>query len=369
MRRLQRTFCLLPLLFPLAAYAQIDLQESHTSAGLRGIDTPSAEVAWASGTGGTVLRTLDAGENWQSCAVPAGAEKLDFRGVQALDAETAVVMASGKGALSRVYKTTDGCKSWKLVFTNPDEAGFFDAMRRVTAHQIYLLGDPVRGKFAVFLSRDTGDTWLIADDPGLEAGAGDGAFAASNSSLMASGASLFFATGGTNTPGVYATRAVCPPVAAGAEPQTCPIAWVRTEIPLAGHAAAAGAFSVGGRTVTSMGGKSTTIVVAVGGSYEKPLDGSGTAAVSMDSGRTWRAATVGPGGYRSAVAFDRAARVWVAVGPSGVDLSKDDGKTWQPLSGGTAPETVQEWNAMSLPYLVGPKGRIGRVRAGGLAKP
>ncbi len=86
-------------------------------------------MAWASGTNGTVLRTEDGGYLWQACAVPPGAEHLDFRGIQAFDANTAIVMSSGKGDLSRLYKTTDGCQTWKLVFTNPDKDGFWDAIQ------------------------------------------------------------------------------------------------------------------------------------------------------------------------------------------------------------------------------------------------
>ena len=67
---------------------------------------------------------------WQLCTIPPGAEKLDFRGIQAFDANTAIVMSSGTGDLSRLYKTTDGCHSWKLIFTNPDADGFFDAIHR-----------------------------------------------------------------------------------------------------------------------------------------------------------------------------------------------------------------------------------------------
>ena len=108
--------------------AQWTMQESHTTADLRGIHNVGGGVAWASGTNGTVLRTLDGGATWAACAVPPDAEKLDFRGVQAFDASTAIVMSSGKGDLSRLYKTTDGCATWKVVFTNPDSDGFFDSI-------------------------------------------------------------------------------------------------------------------------------------------------------------------------------------------------------------------------------------------------
>ena len=113
-----------------AARAQWEMESSRTTADLRGIDNVGGGVAWASGTNGTVLRTEDGGYLWQACTVPPGAEHLDFRGMQAFDANTAIVMSSGKGDLSRLYKTTDGCQTWKLVFTNPDTDGFWTGQGR-----------------------------------------------------------------------------------------------------------------------------------------------------------------------------------------------------------------------------------------------
>src|SRR3981081_547698 len=87
-------------------HAQWDIEESHTTASLRGIHNVGAGVAWASGTNGTVLRTEDGGYLWQTCTIPPGAEKLDFRGIQAFDENTAIVMSSRKGDVSRLYNTT-----------------------------------------------------------------------------------------------------------------------------------------------------------------------------------------------------------------------------------------------------------------------
>ncbi len=108
--------------------AQWQLQDAHTTADLRGIDNVGGGVAWASGSDGTILRTEDAGFVWQLCAKPPGGEHLDFRAIQAFDNNTAIVMSSGKGDLSRLYKTTDGCQTWNLLFTNPDKDGFWDAI-------------------------------------------------------------------------------------------------------------------------------------------------------------------------------------------------------------------------------------------------
>ena len=87
----------------------------------------------------------------------AGAEHLDFRGIQAFDANTAIVMSSGKGDLSRLYKTTDGCHSWKLMFTNPDKDGFWDAMYCARSEDgkfhRWIFGDPVQRERALSLGR------------------------------------------------------------------------------------------------------------------------------------------------------------------------------------------------------------------------
>ena len=72
-----------------------------------------------------------------------------------------------------------------------------------------------------------------------------------------------------------------------------------------------------------------------------------------------------PHGFRSAVAYDSAANVWITVGPNGTDTSADDGRNWRALkpSAADAPDADRNWNALSLPFVVGPKGRIGKFRA------
>ena len=69
-------------------------QSSGVTARLRGVSAVSESVAWASGTGGTVLRTADAGVTWQRLRV-AGAETLDFRDVDAISERTAYMLSIG----------------------------------------------------------------------------------------------------------------------------------------------------------------------------------------------------------------------------------------------------------------------------------
>ena len=370
----------------LPAVCQFRIENSGTTASLRGIDSVGKGVAWASGTGGTILRTVDGGKHWEHCAVPPDAQKLDFRGVQAFDDKTAVVMSSGKGDLSRIYKTTDGCATWKLVFTNPDGDGFFDGLRLRVPLQVNLsrpavrsgsvIGDPVDGKFVEFYTEDDGDHWQrqTGGQAGIpSANDGEALFAASNSSLLLTqGQGELFVTGGK----------------AGARSRVLSeyvkhdpmVSWkyIGGDIPLsAGESAGAFAVAAGvlevGVANTAVNDKwrllyvSKGMLVAVGGDYKKPDRAEGTAAFSADSGLHWMKATTPPHGYRSAVAYDADSRTWITVGPNGTDVSTDDGKNWHALipGAGDDPGADKDWNAVSLPFVVGSKGRIGLLREEG----
>jgi hypothetical protein len=99
-----------------------------------------------------------------------------------------------------------------------------------------------------------------------------------------------------------------------------------------------------------------SLFVAVGGDYTKPYESASTAAWSADGGAQWTVATTPPHGYRSAVQWSDSLKIWFTVGTNGSDISRDDGKTWERLDDGN-------WNALSLPFVVGPNGRIAKLNA------
>ncbi len=327
------------------ARAQFTMQDSTTTADLRGIASVGDGVAWASGTHGTVLRSEDGGFVWQGCAMPPGAEQLDFRGVQAFDAQTALVMSSGKGPLSRIYKTTDGCRTWKLVFTDPDPEGFFDAIQMSPLSGTVILGDPVAGAFPLFRLPNLQSGEVHRE--GLLAIGSEAAFAASNASLMLPNAvDACIVTGGSRV------EFLC------LQGRTDSI--FRSEIPL-GASESSGAFAVGRNP-------GSTALVVVGGDYRKP-DGNARVAAWSGEGKSWMSAQTEPHGYRSSVAYDTPTKTWITTGPNGTDISRDDGRNWSPLrpAADDPPDADRHWNALSLPFVVGPGGRIGRLRDGVLA--
>ncbi|HEX5234276.1 MAG TPA: hypothetical protein VFW25_02990 [Silvibacterium sp.] len=332
---------------------------SGTTAGLRGIHSVGGGVAWASGTDGTVLRTEDGGYMWQRCAMPPGAEKLDFRGVWAWDENTAMVMSSGPGEQSRIYKTTDGCSHWTLLFTNPDKGGFWDAFQCFDLNTCYMLGDPVQHEFQLWHTEDGGLHWLLEHGRSPQAeSALQSAFAASNSSLSLGVGTVFeplFGSGGKagayfyRSMGIVACSDDCPEHNSPAQYDV----WQKTQVPTAGGSASSGIFSLAFRDENHG--------IAVGGDYTRPNDPAGTAAWTSDGGQRWTAATKPPRGYRSAIAWDSSAKAWIAAGTNGSDISYDEGKTWAPLDDGN-------WNALSLPWVVGPQGRIAKLDLGKLAR-
>ena len=137
----------------LAALAWTD-QPSGVTARLRGVSAVSDRVAWASGSGGTVLRTSDGGATWQSMNIP-GAEKLDFRDVDAVSEQIAYVLSIGSGESSQIYKTIDSGRTWTLQFTNTDPKAFFDAMAFWDADRGIAFSDSVDGGL-VILRTDNG---------------------------------------------------------------------------------------------------------------------------------------------------------------------------------------------------------------------
>ncbi len=378
---------LLATLATIPAQAQFDLQDSHTTASLRGIHSLGNGIAWASGTDGAVRRTADGGTRWQTCAIPPAAEHLDFRGIQAFDENTAIVMASGKGDLSRLYKTTDGCRTWTLLFSNPDKEGFWDAIQFSSPDQGVLLGDPVNNIFVVMLTFNGGLKWERQTLRATQDINGEGAFAASNSSLLLEYGLGYrkFCTGGPGGPRV---------IALGAGPSAMPSSSVEDSWPADLHAerlpVKGPAFEGSGCFSLAVDRRGTGTEIAVGGNYKAPSDKENTAwttanwlaTLSANNTSEWHAAQTPPHGYRSSVAYDPKSKTWITVGPNGTDISRDDGNNWTALrpSPNQPPntdrdankETDRNWNALSLPFVVGPHGRIGKLRADALppeAKP
>jgi photosystem II stability/assembly factor-like uncharacterized protein len=314
-------------------------QTSGVNARLRGVSAVSERVAWASGSGATVLRTTDGGATWQKLNVTS--EALDFRDINAIDDQTAYVLSIGNGPASRIYKTTDAGATWTMQFKNDDPKAFLDAMSFWDANNGIVFGDSVDGKFYVLTTNNGGATWSRVPVAGLPpALENEGAFAASGTNIA-----LFGKRHAWIGTGAGAKARVLRTTDGG-------LSWQVADTPLAAGQSA-GIFSIAFRDAKHG--------VVAGGDYRKEQEAIDNLAVTDDGGATWKLVK-GLSGYRSVVAYvpGGKSRALVALGPSGGDYSLDDGKTWAPIEGpgfdtfSFAPRKATGWGA-------GANGAIGKL--------
>jgi photosystem II stability/assembly factor-like uncharacterized protein len=322
-------------LFVSMASAQWQKQTVDTKASLRGLDVVSEKIVWASGTGGTFLKTTDGGKSWTVGKVP-GAEKLDFRDIEAFDANTAYVLSIGDGESSRIYKTTDGGATWKMQFKNANPKAFFDALAFWDEKHGIAMSDPVDGKY-ILLKTDDGENWTPMDTskmPGAKTG--EAAFAASGTCLITQGKkNVFIVSGGTDAR-VFRSG-------------DRGLTWFVSDTPFIKGTAGSGIFSI------SMFDAKRGVIV--GGNYEKPDESANNLAFTNDGGKTW---TLGKGltGYRSGVAYvDK--KHFIAVGTNGADLSADGGKIWTKF--GNENFNGVQAKGKNAVWAVGPNGFIAKV--------
>jgi photosystem II stability/assembly factor-like uncharacterized protein len=325
------------LFFSATAMSQWQKQTLETTASFRGLSVVSDQIIWASGTTGTVVRTNDGGKTWKIIKVPA-AEKLDFRDIEAFDANIAYVVSIGEGESSRIYKTIDGGETWKLQFQNTEPKAFFDAIAFWDKNNGIAMSDPVNGYFYLFGTRNGGETWNKLDtEKMIPAKEGEAAFAASGTCIITQGKKNVFLVSGGKQARVFRSN-------------NGGYAWYVADSPIIKGEASQGIFSI-----AMFDAKNGVIV---GGDYAKPTEVVANLAFTKDGGKTW-IETKGFSGYRSGVAYVGKKTI-IVVGSSGSDISKDGGKTWNSLDKENY-NSVQIKGKMAI-WAVGEKGRISKFK-------
>lgn len=295
-------------------------QESVVDAdqSFRGLDAVDRRTAWVTGGSATegapgrVFRTTDGGRTWDD-VTPPGTEGLLLRDVEASSKRTAVVLAIGPGDASRIYRTSDGGATWSEAFRNDDPAAFYDCMAFYPGGRFGLaLSDPVDGKFRIAATRDGGRSWAVVPSDGMPEAPTEFGFAASGDCLVTAGRSAYFGSGGG--------------LARVFRSDDFGRTWTATDSTIpAGEAA--GVFALAFRT-PSHG-------VAVGGDFADPADGVDAIAASI-GGRSW--VNVGDPAHlaEDAAFLPRHRSALLIVGESGdvagTSLSRDGGRTWTQVS-------------------------------------
>ena len=333
------------LLFVLCAVAmaqQYVVQQSNTQESLRGISVVSSQIAWASGTHGTYLRTTNGGATWSPAQVP-GAADLDFRDVEAFSTDEAYLLAAGPGEQSRIYKTPDGGKTWALQFTNHDPKGFLDCMAFWDANHGIAVGDPLATtsgelKFELIATNDGGLHWNALPQEGLPpAIPGEGAFAASGTCIATQGKkNAWFVTGGK--------------VARAFRTTDRGLHWQVSETPITHGPESAGIFSVAFRDRKHG--------VIVGGDYKLPTQGGVDISFTSDGARTWRLGGPTPQYYFSGVTFLGRAKGLLVVGTSHAALGDQSATSWRLVFDFNLNAVASDGQGSA--FGVGPKGVVVR---------
>lgn len=300
----------------------------------------NADTAWISGTGGTWARTEDGGTTWTSGQV-SGHEALQFRDVAAFDGQTAVLMSAGTGPDSRIFRTEDGGATWTETFVVPEPEGFLDCMAFWDDQRGLVYGDAVDGGIYVLRTLDGGRSWSRIPPTAFPAAQeGEGGFASSGTCVDVRGNSqAWIGTGNATEARVLVTED-------GGD------RWEAVSIPLLGGASSG---------VTSLGIRPDGAGYAVGGSLDPEVLGQRT-AISTDGGRTWSAGgplamTGAP--YCLAWLPGLDVQIVFAAGPTGLDWSRDGGRSWESLS--TNNYWAVEMSSDRTGWATGPGGRVTRL--------
>ena len=315
---------------------QIDIITQGTNTSLRGLSVVNDMVIWVSGSNGTIGRSTNGGKDWKWLQVK-GFENRDFRDIEAFDGTSAIIMAVGEPAY--ILKTNDGGDSWKVVYENKTKGMFLDAMAFWNEVSGIVIGDPINGKFFVARTFDGGNNWQeIPDIYKPKADSGEACFAAS----------------GTNVRPLDRDEAIF--VSGGIVSR----AFIRNELitlPIIQGKNTTGANSVAVMDSRKLKGGYTIMVV--GGDFANDSSATQNCFFSHDRGKTWKAPSQPPHGYRSCVEY-LSKKQLITCGTTGVDYSFDGGNRWKLISKEGFHVCRIAKNGAAI-FLAGPNGKIGKV--------
>jgi photosystem II stability/assembly factor-like uncharacterized protein len=322
-----------------AGYAWQDTP-TGTTAHFRGLSAVSATTAWASGytpTTGVVFRTTDRGATWQDVS-PPGAAGVQFRDIEAFDADHAVAMSIGVSPTDfRMYVTSDGGQTWTLTFVNTEPGAFYDCMSFFNSGRGLAVSDPDGLHFRVIATDDGGLTWHVTGQQMPPALPGEFAFAASGQCLTTDhGRRAWFGTGGGAQARVFRSDD------GGAS-------WTVASTPIL-SGPSAGIFALAFRDQQHG--------LAVGGDFALPTASPDNFASTSDGGASWSLIAGAPAEYRSGATWVDGSTA-LAVGPSGSDVSTDGGTTWERFDDGSL-DTVDCANPNAC-WASGENGRVAHL--------
>ncbi len=331
MRIIKIVFLLLLWNQQLLSQSPIKILTEKKGVSLRGLSIPSEKVIWASGSKGTVVKSMNGGESFEWLTVN-GYETRDFRAIHAWDDNEVIIVAIAAPAV--ILKTFDGGISWKKVYENADTSMFLDAISFKNDKIGAVIGDPINDTLFLLTTKDKGNHWVKVNARFWKSkvNKGEAFFASSNSNIGYLNNLIVFVTGGLKSR-----------------------LWINgTAMPL----------------FMMEGGKSTgansidispdgTKFIVVGGDYMKNTLTSDIARgfVKFNNKFQINTAFTMPNGYRSSVKFLNNNLV-ISCGTSGIDVSEDAGKNWNLISNQSF-HVVQHQPNRKAAFFAGSGGSIG----------
>lgn len=319
------------LFLSITASAQtIQLLDSNTTISIRGLSVVSDNILWASGSKGTVARSLDGGKTFQWMIVK-GFEKRDFRDVEAFDANTAIIMTVDTPAI--ILKTTDGGTTWRKVFEDKRPGMFLDAMEFWNNSSGIVVGDPINNKLFIARTFDGGETWRGLPEANYpEAAKGEAMFASS----------------GTNVVKLNKQEAV---FVTGGKKSRLFIRDLKIDLPIVQGKDFTGANSIAVYDEKNM--------VIVGGDFTKDTSRFMNCVLTKNKGQSFIIPATPPFGYRSCVIYISKNKL-ITCGTTGVDVSEDGGNNWRNVSA-SGFHVVQKAKKGKAVFLAGSRGRIAKL--------
>lgn len=317
--------------FPLSLIAQtVQLLTSGTKTSMRGLSVVSDKIVWASGSNGTVGKSLDGGTTWQWMRVK-GFDSTDFRDIEAFSETSAIIMGIAEPAY--ILKTVDGGDTWKVVYENKTKGMFLDAMEFWNEHSGIVIGDPINGRFFIARTFDGGNTWQdLPMDKRPIADSGEACFASSGTNIRKlSNSEACFISGGLRSRLFIRNQVLALPMIQGTE-------------------------STGTNSIAI---KDKKTMLIVGGDFATKDSAVNNCYISFNGGKTWTAPSSPLHGYRSCVEY-LGGKKWISCGLNGVDYSTDNGNTWQWI-GKEGYHVCRKAKNGKAVFFAGGGGRIGKL--------
>ncbi len=243
--------------------------------------------------------------------ITLGDKKIAFRSI-AQTADFFFVLSIENPAL--LYKIKKETQEVSLVYTENNEAVFYDAMTFWNDQEGIAMGDPTEDCLSIIITRDGGDHWEKMPCENLpKVKEGETAFAASDTNIKTIENHTWIVSGGKASRVFYSAD----------KGRT----WSVTDTPILQGEETQGAYT--------MDFYDTTKGIIYGGDYTEPELNDANIARTTDGGKTWDIIASGSNqGYKSCVQYvpGSGGEELIALGFTGISYSKDAGDSWIKLS-------------------------------------